>query len=346
MKYIAEILLFTKAQIGITVVIAVVLAGLVAGDFVLLYLMNKKRHSELTEEVNTLREHSEDLRVRLTETQKVSNTLRVRLSETEQVSEDLRVRLNETQASAAVKQPRLLIRAKEDDDDDDNVMHYNRSFRARYIQSKDDLKDWYSDIKNLILSFGGMKANMSWKWESFRMKRRTLVKLMIRGKALCVYMAQESLDVENVKVRLEDASGMASMKETPILARIKNEKTLQRVLAILNVMLGRFGLVRVDREDVDYYQPYCGTLALIKKGLIKRVVRDATTMPGRKKDAPASESEEKQDKDKPTVKEEAGFEPAERKATEASNAESEPSHVETPVKVAAAVNETPHVKEE
>ncbi len=345
MKSVIDIFSFTNAQIGITVAIAVVLLGLVIGDFVLLHLMNKKRHNELTEQVNSLREHSEDLRVRLTETQKVSNTLRVRLSETEQASEDLRVRLTETQATASVKQPRLLIRAKEDDDDDDNVMHYNRSFRARYIQSKDDLKDWYSDIKNLILSYADMKANTSWKWESFRMRRRTLVKLMIRGKALCVYMAQEALDVENVKVRLEDASGMASMKETPILARVKNDKTLQRVLAILNVMLRRFGLSRSEREDVDYYIPYSGTLALIKKGLVKRVVRDATSMPkGKKSVQPQVAVSDNAEKDAPTVKEESDFEPAAQKATEARSAE--PSHVETPVKTAAVVNGAPHVKEE
>ncbi len=341
MNYIVDILSFTKAQIGITVVIAVVLLGLVVGDFVMLYLMSKKRHSELTEEVNTLREHSENLRVRLSETQKVSNTLRVRLSETEQASEDLRVRLNETQASVSVKQPRLLIRAKEDDDDDDNVMHYNRSFRARYIQSKDDLKEWYSDIKNLILSHADMKANTSWKWESFRMRRRTLVKLMIRGKALCVYMAQEALDVENVKVRLEDASGMASMKETPILARVKNDKTLQRVLAILTVMLRRFGLNRSDREDVDYYLPYSGTLALIKKGLIKRVVRDATSMPGRRKNEPEKSEGANSDKDRPSVKEEADFEPALQKVTEAQNVDSLQS--EMPVATDAAKCEKPLV---
>ena len=276
------VLAFTKVQLGITIAIAVVLAGLIASNFIVLYMISKKRRAALEGEVDSLREHSENLKSQLNETQEASRELRVHLTQSREAGETLKARLDETVRMSLSGKSRLLIRAKEDDDDDENIMHYNRSFRARLIQAPDDLKEWYSDVKNAILAHKDIKSKVSWKWESFRWRRRTLVKLMIRGKSLCVYMAQESLDVDNVKLRLEDASGMASMKDTPILARIKNDKTLRAVIFMLNGTMEKFALEKTDREPVDYYQAYCGTVALIKKGLIKRVVRDATKMPGRK----------------------------------------------------------------
>lgn len=158
-----------------------------------------------------------------------------------------------------------------------NAMRYNRSFRARLIQSDDEVKEWYGGIKNEILSYDRVTSRISWKYESFSYRRNAVAKLFIKGKTLCLYLALNPADYEGSKFTLEDESGISQFKDTPALYRIKSEKRARYAAELIKDVCARLQTTKTDREPVDYYEPYNGTLALIQKGLVKRVIEDAAT---------------------------------------------------------------------
>lgn len=164
-----------------------------------------------------------------------------------------------------------------EEDDADNALTYNRSFEARLIQADDELKNYYSVIKNAILAYKGVNARMSWKYEKYSFKRNPFAKLIIKGKTLCLYLPLDPAEFAESKYKIEDVSGISQFAETPVLYRIKNDRRLKYAAELIAQVGEKLGVERTDRAEEDYYMPYCGTLTLIERGLIKRVIQDKKT---------------------------------------------------------------------
>lgn len=166
--------------------------------------------------------------------------------------------------------------ATAEEDGSENAMRYDRSFRARLIQSEDQVKEWYASIKNDLLSFDRVSCRISWKHESFSYRRNPVAKLVIKGKTLCLYLALNPADYKDSKYKLEDVSKIAQFADTPSLYRIKSDKRVRYAQDLVAELCAKLGSEKTEREAVDYYEPYNGDLALIKKGLIRRVFEDAS----------------------------------------------------------------------
>lgn len=162
--------------------------------------------------------------------------------------------------------------AHNEEDDAINTFRYDRSFRARLIQPEDRLKFWYGDLKNEILSYDGVTDRISWKHETFHLHRATVATLVIKGKTLCVYLPLNVADYAGTKYHLEDVSDVARYAYTPALYRIKSERRLKYAFELINKICADLGSNKTDRGPVDYYEPYLDNMALLNKGLIKRIV--------------------------------------------------------------------------
>lgn len=159
-----------------------------------------------------------------------------------------------------------------EEDSFEGVLRYNRSFTARLIQSDDDTKHWYTELKNNLLSYKKSKARMSWKRESFRIGREPLARFAYRGKTLCVYLPLNAADFEDTKYKVEDASDSVQFEDTPCMYRIKNARRAKYAMELIALVAERLNAPRIERETEDFYVPYEGLLELINKGLIKRNV--------------------------------------------------------------------------
>lgn len=69
------------------------------------------------------------------------------------------------------------------------MIRYKRSFIAKITQSDEEVKMYYSDLKNAFLSYTKVRSQVSWSNDRFTRGRETLAKIGIRGKTLCVYLA-------------------------------------------------------------------------------------------------------------------------------------------------------------
>ena len=167
----------------------------------------------------------------------------------------------------------VVVPVVEEESVEAGTLRYDRSFTARLIQSDDELKHWYTEIKNELLSYNKAKPRMSWKRESFRLGRETLAKLSFRGKTLCLYLPLNAAEFEDTKYKVEDVSDSSSNEDTPCMFRIKNERRVKYAIDLIELAAAKYGAERIEHESEDFYMPYEGIVELINKGLIKRDIK-------------------------------------------------------------------------
>jgi hypothetical protein len=169
--------------------------------------------------------------------------------------------------------------ADEDEEEDEvmfdghNVIRFNKSFTAKLIQIDEVSNAWYTELKNELLSYKKVKDRMSWKRESYRFGRDCVARFVIRGKTLCIQLPLDPAQFEDTKYKVEDISHIVSSADTPCLYRIKNERRLNYAKDLIAQVMENIGATRIEREWVDYYQPYDTTLNLIERQLVKKVVK-------------------------------------------------------------------------
>ncbi len=150
------------------------------------------------------------------------------------------------------------------------IIKYKKSFTAKLIQSDDEVKSYYSSLKNELLSYDGVKSRISWKYETFYQGRVTLAKIAMRGKCPCLFLALKTAEITDEKYIVEDMSEVAAYEKTPCLYRIKNDRRLKYSNDLIASVMGE----RVKNEDYkeeDWASkyPYENIEPLIERGLVK-----------------------------------------------------------------------------
>ena len=154
------------------------------------------------------------------------------------------------------------------------TLTYNKSFLAKYIQSDDNVKEWYGKIKNELKSYEKVHDRISWRRESYTYGRQVVARLAIRGKTLCIYLPLNPADYAESDYRVEDASDTASFADTPCVYRIRSDQRLEYAFELIEDAMHKVGAEKGDVIEQNYYMPYESLSDLIGKGLVKRIVRN------------------------------------------------------------------------
>ena len=231
-----------------------------------------RREEELARREEELARQEEE-RLRLEEERRLAEMLPAQSELTEVAESDEKEAENEFAAAIAVRS---------DDDDDDIIIEssddptktvrYKRSFLAKIIQSDEDTKKYYGDLKNTLLSYEKVHSQISWSNDRITKGRETIAKIGIRGKTLCVYLALDP-DEFPITVYHQDYAGDTKMYEkTPLLMQIKSHVALKRTIKLIEIMMTKGGTEKIESfQPVDYKEMYSyrSDEALLDEGLIK-----------------------------------------------------------------------------
>ena len=148
-------------------------------------------------------------------------------------------------------------------------VRYRRSYMSRLIQSDEDVKAYYTDIKNKLLSYKGVHARVSWDFESFNAGRQKLAKINVKGKTITVNLALDPKTVE-AKYYATDASGKAKLSDVPTLMKVKSGRSAKYTLELIEKMMAEEDIPAnavPSKETFDL--EYRDNDALVKEGYIK-----------------------------------------------------------------------------
>ncbi|MBQ8738626.1 MAG: uL15 family ribosomal protein [Clostridia bacterium] len=155
-------------------------------------------------------------------------------------------------------------------------IRYSRSIQANVIQAEDKVKNYYSELKNHILSYKGVKSRFSWKFDSYNKGREQLFKIKVRGKTVCLYCALNPEEFDKSKYHHE-AVDAKMLADVPMLVKVKSDLGLKKAKELVDIVMAKHEIVVNPKAvSVDYVNeyPYEETDALVQRGLIKVLEAD------------------------------------------------------------------------
>ncbi|MDE7158072.1 MAG: hypothetical protein K2N74_00700 [Clostridiales bacterium] len=148
----------------------------------------------------------------------------------------------------------------------------NKSFTAKIIQLDEVSKQWYSLLKNELLSYRKVRARMSWKRETYRLGRKCAARFVVRGKRLCLQLALSAESYAGTRYRVEDISDVKSCADAPCLYRIKNARRAEYAKKLIADVMAQLGVEKAETAAENYVLPFESTDELIARGLIKKIL--------------------------------------------------------------------------
>jgi len=154
------------------------------------------------------------------------------------------------------------------------VTRYRRSYLSRLAQSQGSIQDYYNVIKNLLLSYKGVKSRTSWNFESFNVGRTPLAKFNAKTRTLYVYIAFSPEELVDTKYNFTDMSAKKKYAAVPVLIKVKGERKFKHALELLTKLCEeKLQLPKKKTfQEVDYRIPFKTTEELVNEGIVKMMV--------------------------------------------------------------------------
>ncbi|MDE7337549.1 MAG: hypothetical protein K2N32_05475, partial [Clostridia bacterium] len=155
---------------------------------------------------------------------------------------------------------------EEEVEDDDDVEEEEeeeeeisiRSIRPRYDYTtkmklaSDDLKTFYSEIKNEFYSYG-MKSRISKAKENFNKGREIVARFVINGKTLKLYMALDPTVLDQKYFHHKDMSEKKAVAEIPTMLQIRSKQSVARAKELIAMLAEKIELAKKPRyKDKDF----------------------------------------------------------------------------------------------
>ena len=158
--------------------------------------------------------------------------------------------------------------------DSDLVVRLKRSFTAKLKQSEDDIKGYYSALKNALSEYKKINSNISWHGDRFNFGRDTVARMTIIGKTLGLYLALDPADPEfkQTVYRQKDVSKQKAYEGTPFMVKIKSDGGLKKALRLVVALAEKLGTEKEEAFSmVDYVAMYPNATdeEMLEEGLIK-----------------------------------------------------------------------------
>ena len=158
------------------------------------------------------------------------------------------------------------------------MVRYRSSFMSRLIQADTDTQDYYTVIKNTLLSYKGVKARTSWNYESFNKGRFQCAKLNVKGRTLTLYLALAPDEYSASKYHFSDVSGKGKFDKVPMMLKVRSDRALKYAIELIDELMKAHDIEAGPAQNVDYHMPYESNEALAERDLVKIILPDGVTL--------------------------------------------------------------------
>lgn len=146
---------------------------------------------------------------------------------------------------------------------------FDRSFRAKLIQSSDVVKERYGEVYNMLMAYKGVKSRYSWDCETFKAGGKVVAKITVIGKTPVLFLALDPTEYIDTKYRAEDASKYSKYVNTPFRFKINGERKVGYARELIGRTMQEFEFT--GERDTLPDIPYMDDESLLAEGLIKRI---------------------------------------------------------------------------
>jgi hypothetical protein len=141
-------------------------------------------------------------------------------------------------------------------------------------QSEEKVKEYYSALKNELVSYKRINSNVSWHGDRFNFGRDTVAKMNICGKTLGLYLALDPNDEEfkSTVYHQKDVSKQKAYEHTPFMVKVKSDAAVKKAIRLVVALAGKLETEKEENfVETDYTKEfeYATTKQLYDEGHIK-----------------------------------------------------------------------------
>ena len=133
-------------------------------------------------------------------------------------------------------------------------------------QSTNTIKLIYSKLKNELLSYKSVRADMTVKNENFKFQKKIIARMTVVGDAVRLYLALDPAAYSAKKYKHRDASDQQGYEGTLLMMKISGEKERELAVKLIAELMSKNSLERNKRYA---YVPYAEKYPYIKNGVFK-----------------------------------------------------------------------------
>lgn len=127
------------------------------------------------------------------------------------------------------------------------------SFIDRMIASDEEMHVNYNLLKNEILSYG-VKSRVSNSGDTFRLHKKTYVKITIAGKSLKLYFALDPKDFEDTTMPVQDAGHKGIYADIPLVFKVRSELSMRRCKDLIQTVMEKDNLEQGEVLTTDWVE--------------------------------------------------------------------------------------------
>ncbi len=148
--------------------------------------------------------------------------------------------------------------------------YLQKSFLGKLCQLDREVKDYYSSVKNSLISYKKVNSRVSFSYDSFKLGRKAVAKLSVRGKTLVLFLALNPNDYLGTKYYPKDFSDVKRYVDTPMMVKVKSTRGVKYAIELIDKMLEGVNKT-ANFEPTTFSEPYMSDAKLLQKGLAKLV---------------------------------------------------------------------------
>ena len=152
------------------------------------------------------------------------------------------------------------------------VTRYRRTFESRVALSDDEIRKYYSALKNKLLSYRGVKSRISRNVETYNKGRINLAKLDVKSKSLYLYLGmdfEKVASLEDGKYHVRDCSQKKKYASVPTLFKIRGPRKMKYAMELLDLLCNEEISLEKNKKYKEIYH-YHSSVQKSNNGAEKR----------------------------------------------------------------------------
>ena len=126
-------------------------------------------------------------------------------------------------------------------------------FTERMLNADKEMQDNYNELKNEILSYG-VNSRVSNSGDTFRLHRKTYVKITIAGLSLKLYFALNPDDYKDSTLPIQNAGHKGIYEEIPLVFKVKSGLSMRRCKQLIQDVFDKNGFEQGEIAKVNWVE--------------------------------------------------------------------------------------------
>lgn len=149
---------------------------------------------------------------------------------------------------------------------------------TRLRRADESTKVFYSELKNFLLSYDGVKSRISKKFDTFTIGRFIVAKMAVRGNVINLYLALASESIDN-KYFAEDVGDSDTYGKTPTLHKVKSKRGCKYGIELIRDIMSELQIqINEGYEPTDFVAAYPPENIEEKKDAIRYMFKESVSV--------------------------------------------------------------------